>query len=99
MRSVIEMIGREESWFRGRVTTAPSDGGTMPIRGLTTSAPSDGGIGKHTKTSNYKNKSERSKPIRGLVTTAPSDGGIGNFCTTNRHKMIPIKRRFGRLFE
>lgn len=67
MRSVIEMIGREESWFRGLVTTAPSDGGTMPIRGLTTSAP--------------------------------SDGGIGNPHTTNRHKMIPIKRWFGRLFE
>lgn len=100
---------------RGLTTSATSDGGTdkhtkslnyknksersKPICGLTTSAPSDGGIGKHTKTSNYKNKSQRSKPIRGLVTTAPSDGGIGNFCTTNRHKMIPIKRRFGRLFR
>lgn len=46
MRSVIEMIGCEESWFRGLVTTAPSDGGTMPICGLTTSAASDGVIGK-----------------------------------------------------
>ena len=68
-------------------------------RGLVTTAPSDGEADKHTKSSNYKNKSQRSKPIRGLTTTAPSDGGIGKSHTSNRPKIIPIKRRFGRLFR
>lgn len=87
-----EELDTELFWKLYRINT------NMSARGLTTTAPSDGGTDKHTKSSNYKNKSQRSKPIRGRVTTAPSDGVIGNPHTTNRPKTIPIKRRFGRLF-
>lgn len=87
-----EELDTELFWKLYRINT------NMSARGLTTSAASDGGTDKHTKSSNYKNKSQRSKPIRGLVTTAPSDGGIGNPHTSNHSKTIPIKRRFGRLF-
>lgn len=88
-----EELDTELFWKLYRINT------NMSARGLTTTAPSDGGTDKHTKSSNYKNKSQRSKPIRGLVTTAPSDGGIGNPHTTNHPKTIPMKRRFGRLFK
>lgn len=88
-----EELDTELFWKLYRINT------NMSARGLTTTAPSDGGTDKHTKSSNYKNKSQRSKPIRGLTTSAASDGGIGNSHTTNRSKIIPIKRRFGRLFK
>lgn len=87
-----EELDTELFWKLYRINT------NMSARGLTTTAPSDGGTDKHTKSSNYKNKSQRSKPIRGLTTSAASDGGIGNPHTTNHPKIVPIKRRFGRLF-
>ena len=88
-----EELDTELFWKLYRINT------NMSARGLTTTAPSDGGTDKRTQSSNYKNKSQRSKPIRGLVTTAPSDGGIGNPHTTNHPKIVPMKRRFGRLFR